>query len=206
MDSKLQLTPIPDAFVIFVLGGPGAGKGTQCANLVKDYSFTHLAAGDCLRAERNRKDSPYGDLINSYIEKGQIVPMEITIALLHQEMVKAKTKRFLIDGFPRKMDQAIKFEEIVCGCNFVLYYECPEEELLKRLLKRGESSGRVDDNIDSIKLRFQTFKETSFPVIEFYEQQGKVRKVLLINKIDSTDTVERVYELTKDAVNAELEK
>lgn len=181
MDIDLKVTPIPDAFVIFVLGGPGAGKGTQCEKLVKEYSFTHLAAGDCLRAERNRAGSPYGDLINSYIEKGQIVPMEITIALLHQEMVKAKVKRFLIDGFPRKMDQAEKFEEIICRCKFVLYYECPEEELLKRLLKRGESSGRVDDNIESIKLRFQTFKDTSFPVIEFYEKQGKVRKVFIFN-------------------------
>ncbi|KAI8374441.1 adenylate kinase-domain-containing protein [Radiomyces spectabilis] len=166
--------------VVFVLGGPGAGKGTQCENLKKDYGFVHLSAGDLLRAEQKRPGSKYGELINYYIKEGLIVPMEVTIALLEQAMkeeYKNNNTRFLVDGFPRKMDQAIKFEEVVVPSKMVLYFECPEEVMLKRLLKRGESSGRADDNIESIKKRFRVFKDTSFPVIEAYEKQNKVTTV-----------------------------
>ncbi|RKO90276.1 adenylate kinase-domain-containing protein, partial [Blyttiomyces helicus] len=134
-------------------------------------------AGDLLRAEQERPGSTYGELIKTYIKEGQIVPMEITIALLHAAILQSSASRFLIDGFPRKMDQALKFEEEVCPSKFVLYFECPEEEMLKRLLKRGETSGRADDNIESIRKRFATFRDTSYPVIEHYEKLGKVRTV-----------------------------
>ncbi|KAJ1549652.1 hypothetical protein HK405_006522 [Cladochytrium tenue] len=174
----LGLEPLSkDTTVVFVLGGPGAGKGTQCANLVRDFGFIHLSAGDLLREERQRPGSPYGELINTIIKEGQIVPMEITISLLHKAMKESGATRFLIDGFPRAVDQSDKFEEEVCEGKLVLYFECPEEELLKRLLKRGETSGRVDDNIESIKKRFAVFKSTSYPVIEAFEKRGKVAKV-----------------------------
>ncbi|KAI8915632.1 hypothetical protein EDD86DRAFT_196494 [Gorgonomyces haynaldii] len=186
--------------VIFVLGGPGAGKGTQCSKLVKDLGFVHLSAGDLLRAERQREGSPYGELINQYIKDGLIVPMEITIALLHQAMKSSPSERFLIDGFPRKMDQALKFEEAVCESKFTLFFDCPEEEMLKRLLKRGETSGRVDDNIESIKKRFQTFRETSYPVIEYYEKLGKVHTVSCVKPIDE------VYEETKKVILKHLKQ
>jgi UMP-CMP kinase len=89
--------------VVFVLGGPGAGKGTQCANLVRDYGFTHLSAGDLLRAEQDRKDSQFGDMIKDYIKSGRIVPMEVTVHLLENAMTEVLDKkggegRFLIDG------------------------------------------------------------------------------------------------------------
>ena len=109
--------------------------------------------------------------------------MEVTIALLEnamREAIETENKtRFLIDGFPRKMDQAEKFEETVVESKFVLYFSCSEETLLQRLLKRGESSGRIDDNIESIKKRFQTFKDTSYPVIVAFEMRNKVREVRL---------------------------
>ncbi|KAI9096224.1 adenylate kinase-domain-containing protein [Phlyctochytrium arcticum] len=191
----LGLTPLPeDTTVIFVLGGPGAGKGTQCANLVRDYNFVHLSAGDLLRAEQNRPGSEYGELINTYITEGKIVPMEITIALLHKAMKEAPQTRFLIDGFPRKMDQALKFEEEVCSGRGILYFECPEEEMLKRLMKRGETSGRADDNIESIKKRFETFRDTSYPVIQHYDKLNKVKTVSCLN------SVENVYKGTKTVV------
>ncbi len=89
--------------VIYVLGGPGAGKGTQCANLVRDYGFTHLSAGDLLRAEQDRPDSQFGSMIKEYIRDGKIVPMEVTVQLLENAMTEdIKDKdgkgRFLIDG------------------------------------------------------------------------------------------------------------
>ncbi|KNZ53613.1 uncharacterized protein VP01_3188g3 [Puccinia sorghi] len=100
--------------VIFVLGGPGAGKGTQCARLVAEYSFVHLSAGDLLRAEQNREGSTYGSMIKDHIREGKIVPMHVTIKLLEKAIGQAAAEgksRFLVDGFPRQMDQAVKFDE-----------------------------------------------------------------------------------------------
>ena len=87
--------------VVFVLGGPGAGKGTQCANLVRDYGFQHLSAGDLLRAEQARPGSEFGELIKGYIKDGKIVPMEVTVALLENAMrdgIEKGNTKFLIDG------------------------------------------------------------------------------------------------------------
>jgi UMP-CMP kinase len=83
-------------------------------------------------------------------------------------------------GFPRKMDQAIKFEETVCPSKFTLFFDCPESVMQERLLKRGETSGRADDNAESIKKRFKTFVETSMPVVEYFEKEDRVVKVSAI--------------------------
>ncbi|PVH88499.1 putative uridylate kinase [Cadophora sp. DSE1049] len=192
--------------VLFVLGGPGAGKGTQCANLVRDYKFTHLSAGDLLREEQDREGSEFGDLIKSYIKDGKIVPMEVTVQLLENAMTEVVEKdkdhkgKFLIDGFPRKMDQALKFEETVCPSKFVLFFDCPEEEMQRRLLERGKTSGRADDNAESIKKRFKTFVETSMPVIEYFAGQNRVVKVL------ATKTPDEVYKETREKLEQRLGK
>lgn len=173
--------------VIFVLGGPGAGKGTQCAKLVKEKGFVHLSAGDLLRAEQARKGSKYGELIASYIKEGNIVPQEVTIALLKQAIGEAYAQgsnKFLVDGFPRKMDQAITFEEEVAESAFTLFFECPESVMLDRLLERGKTSGRADDNIESIKKRFKTFIDTSMPVVDYFDKQNKVVKVRCDHPVD----------------------
>jgi len=120
--------------VFYVLGGPGAGKGTQCSKLVEDFGFCHLSAGDLLRAEQDREGSSYGEMIRTYIREGNIVPMEVTVKLLENAMNAALNKkmtgegwtngkgRFLIDGFPRKMDQALKFDEEVCLSSAVIFF------------------------------------------------------------------------------------
>jgi len=210
-ESKQTVFDSKKVTVIFVLGGPGVGKGTQCANLVRDYGFTHLSAGDLLRAEQNREGSQYGELIRSYIRDGKIVPQEVTIKLLENAIHAGLENppsaaqgwgdgqgRFLIDGFPRKMDQAITFDEEVCPSAFVLYFSCTEEVMLKRLLKRGETSGREDDNEESIKKRFRTFEETSMPVIDHYKKLNKVVEV------DSTKTVDEVYVDVKREIDAKF--
>lgn len=188
--------------VLFVLGGPGAGKGTQCARLVRDYHFTHLSAGDLLRAEQDRPGSQYGQLIRDYIKNGEIVPMEVTVALLEKAMrdtvASTGNKKFLIDGFPRKMDQALKFEEVVCPAQLVLFYDCPEAEMEKRLLERGKTSGRADDNAESIRKRFRTFVETSMPVVDRYESENRVVKV------DATPPPDRVYQVTQERLKEKL--
>jgi len=99
--------------------------------------------------------------------------------------------RFLVDGFPRKMDQALRFEEAVCPARFVLFYDCPEEEMERRLLERGKTSGRADDNADSIRKRFRTFVETSMPVVDHYEKEGRVIK------IDASAERDAVYKETQ---------
>lgn len=202
-----------DVTVLFVLGGPGAGKGTQCARLVRDYGFTHLSAGDLLRAEQDRPGSEYGQLIRDYIKNGAIVPLEVTVALLENAMratiasksnddagaaAGAKHHKFLIDGFPRKMDQALKFEEVVCPAKLVLFYDCPEAEMERRLLERGKTSGRSDDNAESIRKRFRTFVETSMPVVDHYEAEDRVVKV------DATPSPDKVYAVTQEKLRRVL--
>ncbi|KAJ2936683.1 hypothetical protein H1R20_g410, partial [Candolleomyces eurysporus] len=184
----------------------GLAQGTQCANLVKDFGFSHLSAGDLLRHEQNREGSEYGELIRTYIREGTIVPMEITIKLLENAMKAELAKgregegwangkgRFLIDGFPRKMDQAMKFDETVCSASKVLFFTTTEEVMLARLLERGKTSGREDDNVESIKKRFHTYAKDTMPVIKYYDSQDKVAE------IDSTASIEQVYEAAKDAV------
>lgn len=150
-----------------------------------------LAAGDLLRAEQSRQGSQYGELIASYIREGQIVPQEITIALL-QNAIKdnlgpSGKGKVLVDGFPRKMDQAILFDEKVCESLFTLFLTCTEEVMLKRLLVRGETSGRADDNEESIKKRFRTYLETTMPVIEHYKAKGKVVEVDSIRPVEEVE-------------------
>ncbi|SCU94516.1 LAFA_0F22276g1_1 [Lachancea sp. 'fantastica'] len=190
-----------DVSVIFVLGGPGAGKGTQCANLVRDHHFVHLSAGDLLRAEQKREGSKYGELIKHYIKEGLIVPQEVTVALLKQaiqENFDKGSKKFLVDGFPRKMDQAITFEEQIVPSKFTLFFDCPEKVMLQRLLERGKTSGRSDDNVESIKKRFATFIDTSMPVVEHFEKQNKVVSVSCDHSVD------QVYEQVNAAVRDKI--
>jgi UMP-CMP kinase len=135
-------------------------RTTPCARL------TDHAAGDLLRAEQDREGSQYGDLIRKCIREGEIVPMEVTVKLLENAMRDALATpraregwaggrgRFLVDGFPRKMDQADRFEADVCTSALVLFYTTSEQVMLDRLLERGKTSGRADDNAESIKKRF----------------------------------------------------
>ncbi|KAF9451236.1 UMP-CMP kinase [Macrolepiota fuliginosa MF-IS2] len=197
--------------VVFVLGGPGAGKGTQCSKLVKDYNFCHLSAGDLLRAEQNRDGSQYGELIRTNIREGKIVPSFVTLKLLENAMTDVlKTKsgedkgwrdghgRFLIDGFPRKMDQAQLFDDEICLSSLVIFYDTTEEVLERRLLERAKTSGREDDNIDSIRKRFRTYKNETMPVINYYEGKGKTAT------IDGSGSIEEVYVVTTGVIDKVL--
>ncbi|KAL0308718.1 UNVERIFIED_CONTAM: UMP-CMP kinase [Sesamum radiatum] len=134
--------------VVFVLGGPGSGKGTQCANIVKHFGYSHFSAGDLLRAERD-SGSENGTMIKNMIKKGEIVPSEVTIKLLQRAMEEDGNDKFLIDGFPRNEENRAAFESV----------------------------NRDDDNIETIRNRFKVYMESSLPVIEYYNSKGKVHKV-----------------------------
>jgi len=176
--------------VVFVLGGPGAGKGTECGKLVEEFGFVHLSAGDLLREER-KNGGQQGELINDYIKEGKIIPVAITIGLIKTAMEKAGTEgkdKFLIDGFPRNADNLSGWNEImdeVCEVHFCLYMECTEEIMQQRILGRNE--GRADDNAEAIKKRFKTYVESTMPIIKIFEQRG------LLRTVDSTGTPEEVH-------------
>ncbi|KAH7576144.1 hypothetical protein ACOSP7_003735 [Xanthoceras sorbifolium] len=184
--------------VVFVLGGPGSGKGTQCANIVQHFGYTHLSAGDLLRAEI-KSGSENGTMIDDMIKEGKIVPSEVTIKLLQKAIQESGNDKFLIDGFPRNEENRAAFEEVTkIEPEFVLFFDCSEEEMERRLLSRNQ--GRADDNIETIRKRFKVFLESSLPVIQYYESKGKVRK------IDAAKPVEEVFESVKAVLKAKDEK
>uniref|UniRef100_A0A6P4AKW2 UMP-CMP kinase n=1 Tax=Ziziphus jujuba TaxID=326968 RepID=A0A6P4AKW2_ZIZJJ len=184
--------------VVFVLGGPGSGKGTQCANIVQHFGFTHLSAGDLLRAEQ-KSGSENGTMIQNMIKEGKIVPSEVTIKLLQKAMEESGNDKFLIDGFPRNEENRAAFETVTqIEPAFVLFFDCSEEEMERRLLSRNE--GREDDNIETIRKRFKVFLESSLPVIQHYESRGKVRK------IDAGRPIEEVFESVKAIFTPKNEK
>eukprot|EP01065_Artemidia_motanka_P034089 TRINITY_DN4124_c4_g1_i1.p1 TRINITY_DN4124_c4_g1~~TRINITY_DN4124_c4_g1_i1.p1 ORF type:complete len:250 (+),score=45.40 TRINITY_DN4124_c4_g1_i1:82-831(+) len=177
--------------VVFVLGGPGSGKGTQCAQLVGEYGCVHLSAGDLLRKEVT-SGTEQGQMIGKMIQDGQIVPGHVTIGLLERE-IRARDPKltFLVDGFPREMGQAVDFERDVCECAFVLFFSCSDDELEKRLLERGKTSGRSDDNKESIRKRLDTYHTQTRPVVDYYSALGKLRVV------DAANPLEKVWESVK---------
>lgn len=177
--------------VVFVLGGPGAGKGTQCANVVRDFEFVHLSAGDLLRAHM-KSGSKDGNMVAEMIKQGQIVPSEVTVNLLLDAMRESGKDRFLIDGFPRNKENRDAWETTAgYDCDFVLFFDCPEDVMTQRLLGRNE--GRTDDNIETIKKRFKTFRESSMPVIDYYSKLNKVCSVNSDQKPDDVYAQTRQY-------------
>lgn len=180
--------PVESQSIVFVLGGPGSGKGTNCNRIVKEFGYTHLSAGDLLRQER-RSGSKLGDLIEEYIREGNIVPSEITVKLLLAAMQASDGTRFLIDGFPRNQANLDAWNSEVEGCEVtcVLVLECSEAVMEQRLLHRGQTSGRSDDNSSAIKKRFRTHREETLPIIAHYDQLGKTRRV------DSGRDIDVVY-------------
>eukprot|EP00268_Persea_americana_P043223 TRINITY_DN433_c0_g1_i1.p1 TRINITY_DN433_c0_g1~~TRINITY_DN433_c0_g1_i1.p1 ORF type:complete len:223 (+),score=52.95 TRINITY_DN433_c0_g1_i1:201-869(+) len=184
--------------VVFVLGGPGSGKGTQCANIVEHFGYTHLSAGDLLRAEI-KSGSENGTMIQNMIQEGKIVPSEVTVKLLQRAMQESENDKFLIDGFPRNEENRAAFERVTkIVPEFVLFFNCPEEEMEKRILNRNQ--GRVDDNVETIRKRFKVFVESSLPVIEYYSSKGKVQK------IDAAKSVAEVFEDVKGIFSQATEK
>ncbi|XP_042418866.1 UMP-CMP kinase 3-like isoform X1 [Zingiber officinale] len=182
--------------VVFVLGGPGSGKGTQCSKIVENFGFTHLSAGDLLRAEiKSGSDNGYeaicflfncctfSTMISNMIKEGKIVPSEVTVELLKKAILESGNNKFLIDGFPRNEENRSTFENVTkLEPEFILFFDCSEEEMEQRLL--GRNQGRDDDNIETIRKRFRVFIESSLPVIEYYDQKGKVRKIDAMKPID----------------------
>ncbi|XP_023518091.1 UMP-CMP kinase-like isoform X2 [Cucurbita pepo subsp. pepo] len=178
-------------FITFVLGGPGSGKGTQCMKIVENFGFTHLSAGDILR-RAIASNSADGTMILDTIKEGKIVPSELTVKLIQKEMESSDNYKFLIDGFPRSEDNRIAFEQIIgAEPDIVLFFDCPEDEMMKRVLNRNQ--GRVDDNIDTIKKRLKVFSALNLPVVKYYLERGKLYKINAVGTVD--EIYKQVYPL-----------
>ncbi|XP_066293891.1 uncharacterized protein [Branchiostoma lanceolatum] len=164
--------------VIFVVGGPGCGKGTQCERIVAKYGYTHLSSGDLLRDEV-KSGSERGKKLTEIMEKGELVPMSVVLDLLKEAMLAkaGESQGFLIDGYPREVQQGAEFEEKIASCDCVLYFECSDETMTERLLGRAKTSGRVDDNEETIKKRLTTFHNATEPVVQYYEDKKKLAKI-----------------------------
>jgi len=185
---------------IILFGPPGAGKGTQSEKLIAKYQLVHLSTGDIFRANI-KGATELGTLAKSYMDKGQLVPDEVTIRMLESEVNKHPTaKGFIFDGFPRTKAQAQALDNLLKTKNtsitMMLALEVEETELKKRLLIRGKDSGRADDqNPDIIQKRIDVYNNETSPVKDYYTVQGKYRG------INGIGEVEEIFNMLCEKIN-----
>lgn len=179
--------------VVYVLGGPGSGKSTQCSKISSEFGFSHLSAGDLLQKEVE-SGSEEGKMIRDLKKEGKLVPSEIVVKLLQQAMCRSESKKFLIDGFPRNEENLAAAENIMkIEPDAILFFDCSEQEAMRRLLSRNQ--GRADDNAETIRNRLKVYSESTVPVINYYNSKGKVRK------IDAERPIEEVYQSVKEVLS-----
>ena len=188
-------------FNLILFGPPGSGKGTQSDKLVAKYGLIHLSTGNLLREEIARK-TPLGLEAKSFMDKGKLVPDEVVIAMIGNSLENHKdAKGFLFDGFPRTIAQAQALDKLLelkkTNIATVLALEVGEDELVKRLLNRGQTSGRSDDMDEAvIRKRFSVYKNETTPVAEHYK---KTRKLQIVK---GEGTVDEIF----DAICQAMEK
>ncbi len=166
---------------IVIFGAPGSGKGTQSDLLVSKYGFKHISTGDVLRAEI-KQGTELGNTAKSYIDKGQLIPDSLMIDILASVYDSlCPCDGVIFDGFPRTIPQAQALKEMLAErgseVSGMLELYVPDEMLMERLINRGKTSGRADDNEETIKKRLAVYKEQTSPLIEWYEQEGKRHSV-----------------------------
>lgn len=185
---------------IVLFGPPGAGKGTQSAKLVEQYNLVHLSTGDIFRFNI-KNETELGKLAKTYIDKGNLVPDEVTINMLKNEFEKFEhAKGFIFDGFPRTVPQAealdVFLESQKTSVTIMIALTVPEDELVKRLLKRGLDSGRADDADETIiRNRINVYNEQTAVAANYYDKQGKY---IAVNGVDD---VEHVFQALQNVIS-----
>ena len=181
---------------IVLFGPPGAGKGTQSERLIEKFKLIHLSTGDIFRANLKNETS-LGELARTYMDKGQLVPDEVTIEMLKAEVLKHSSPiGFIFDGFPRTNAQAIALDDLLASLNteisIMLALEVEEEELKKRLLARAEQSGRADDADPAIiENRIAIYNKDTAPVKTYYQGQNKFTSIQGTGSID--EITQRIF-------------
>ena len=190
-------------FNLILFGPPGSGKGTQSEKLVDKYGLMHLSTGNLLREEIAQK-TPLGLEAKSFMDKGQLVPDEVVIGMVDSYFDKhPEAKGFLFDGFPRTVAQAVALDKLLelkkTEIASVLALEVTEEELVKRLLNRGKTSGRSDDtNEDVIRKRFAVYSNETTPVADHY------RKARKFQSIKGEGSVDEIFSSISNAIDRKI--
>ena len=178
---------------LVLFGKPGAGKGTQAAFLKDKYNLVHISTGDIFR-HNIKNETKLGKLAQSYMDKGDLVPDEVTIQMLQEEVEKnPNAEGFIFDGFPRTIAQAEALDAFLSSKGMrihgTLALEADDEVLIKRLVERGKVSGRTDDqDEEKIRNRFTEYNEKTAPLIAFYQAQGKYHPINGIGTIEEITT------------------
>ena len=186
---------------IVLFGPPGAGKGTQSERLIEKYGLVHLSTGDIFRANI-KGETELGNLAKSYMDKGLLVPDEVTINMLRAEVMRHPScKGFIFDGFPRTQAQAAALDQLLnelgTSISVMLALEVEEEELKARLLKRAEFSGRADDaDPKIIENRIAVYNQETAPVKSFYRSQNK------FIAIDGLGTIDEITSRLNQAIDS----
>lgn len=188
---------------VVIFGAPGSGKGTQSTMIAEKYGLKHLSTGELLRAEVET-GSPLGKQIESFISQGNLVPDALIINLLASVLQQdVKAKGFIFDGFPRTTAQAAALKEMLnqqqTDIALMINLNVGEEELVKRLLFRGVSSGRTDDNYETIQHRITVYHEKTAPVKAFYQNLG------CAVDIDGTGSLSDIFHRICTALDAVIE-
>jgi len=190
-------------FNLILFGPPGSGKGTQSERLVEKYKLVHLSTGNLLRSEITEK-TPLGMEAKHFIDKGQLVPDEVVIGMVDSFFDKhADANGFLFDGFPRTKAQAEALDKLLSlkktEISSVLSLEVNEEELIKRLLNRGKTSGRSDDTDEAvIRKRFDVYKKETSPVAEHYKKAGKFKT------LEGEGSVDDIFDRLSAAIDKKM--
>lgn len=174
---------------LILFGPPGSGKGTQAARLVEKYELLHISTGDLFRYEMGN-NTPLGQQAQSYMDKGELVPDEVTVGMLRNKVeANPYVEGYIFDGFPRTVPQADALDNLLAEegneVHLLLMLEVPDEELVKRLLGRGKVSGRADDMDENIiRNRIEVYKSETTPVFDYYAEKGKAVKVYGVGSIE----------------------
>lgn len=179
-----------DKLNIILFGPPGSGKGTQAEKLIEKYQLFHISTGDMFRFELSN-NTELGLLARSYMDKGQLVPDQVTISML-EKRVKAhpEAKGIIFDGFPRTVAQAQALDSFLesLGQSIIVLLELvvDEDEIVKRVLLRGKTSGRVDDNDETtVRKRISVYRTETSPVAAYYSEHNKALKIEGVGTIDT---------------------
>ena len=186
---------------IVIFGAPGSGKGTQSDKLIEHYKLFHISTGDVLR-DNIKRGTELGKTAKGFIDQGQLVPDELIIDILAQVLDENKdkaTEGLIFDGFPRTIPQAEALGQLLADrgtqIDAVVGLEVPEEELIRRILLRGQMSGRSDDNEETARKRLETYHNQTSPLKAFYQEQGKYRS------INGLGTIDGIFDLIKEALD-----